>query len=447
MERTPRDKNHPPDSAQTFTSQPDIDDRDRKLRLYETVLSTTPDLVCVFDLNLRFTYANDALLTTWGVEWHEAIGRNCLELGYEPRYAEMHDREIEQVIATGQPIRGEAPYWGTSGLRTFDYILVPVFGENNDVEAVAGTARDITDRKQAEADLHRAMDFDEAVMKNMSEGLFTVDSEGRIATMNPAAERLFGIQFDDVRDHNFHDALHYKHPDGTPFPADECDTLRAMTSGKAFSSRHDVFVRGDGTMFDAIFSASPISIGDEVLGTVAVFRDITQEKRIETELKVSEGILERYRLLSEKSRDAIWFLTPDQNFVEVNDAAVELYGYTRDEFLTMNLRDIRHPSTLVQLGSQFAAANSHGVHFETLHIRKDGTPMPVDVQANGADFGSERLIMSIVRDISERKKSEDALRESEERRKLAAGSRSRRYLGMGHRHRENILVGDDVVIL
>src|SRR5205823_12404690 len=68
---------------------------------------------------------------------------------------------------------------------------------------------------------------------------------------------------------------------------------------------------------------------------------------------------------------------------------------------------------------QLEAANSSNVQFETVHVRKDGTPLPVEVTANSADFGDERLLMAIVRDISERKQTEDALRQSEERRQLA----------------------------
>lgn len=128
---------------------------ERNRRLYETVLSSTPDLVYVFNLEGRFTYANDALLEMWGLSWEDAIGKNCLELGYEPWQAEMHEREIAQVIATGRPVRGEVPFTGTRGTRIYDYIFVPVFSETGDVEAVAGTTRDMTERKQLEEELQR----------------------------------------------------------------------------------------------------------------------------------------------------------------------------------------------------------------------------------------------------------------------------------------------------
>ncbi|QDU28292.1 Autoinducer 2 sensor kinase/phosphatase LuxQ [Anatilimnocola aggregata] len=128
----------------------------RRKRLYETILSNTPDLAYVFDLEHRFAYANEGLLKMWGRSWDESIGKTCLEIGYEPWHAAMHDREIDEVVATRRAVRGEVPFNGTFGRRIYDYILVPVFGTNGEVEAVAGTTRDVTERKEAEEALRDA---------------------------------------------------------------------------------------------------------------------------------------------------------------------------------------------------------------------------------------------------------------------------------------------------
>jgi PAS domain S-box-containing protein len=127
-------------------------------RLYEAILTNTPDLAYVFDLSHRFVYANDVLLRMWGKTWDEAIGKTCLELGYEPWHAEMHDREIDQIAATSLPVRGEVPFAGAFGRRMYDYILVPVFGQGGEVVAVAGTTRDITEMKQMEETLRSQAD-------------------------------------------------------------------------------------------------------------------------------------------------------------------------------------------------------------------------------------------------------------------------------------------------
>jgi PAS domain S-box-containing protein len=123
---------------------------DNQRRIYEVALSNTPDLVYVFDLSHRFTFANAALLKMWGKTREESVGKTCLELGYEPWHAEMHNREIDLVAATRKPIRGEVPFIGTEGRRMYDYIFVPVLGPEGNVVAVAGTTRDVTDRQAAE---------------------------------------------------------------------------------------------------------------------------------------------------------------------------------------------------------------------------------------------------------------------------------------------------------
>ena len=129
-------------------------DRDR--RLYESIMSATPDFVYVFDLSYRVVYANKALTDMWGKSWENTVGKTFLELGYEPWHADMHSREIDEVARTKAPIRGTVPFNGTLGRRMYEYIFVPVFGENGEVEAVAGTTRDVTETLEAEHTLRES---------------------------------------------------------------------------------------------------------------------------------------------------------------------------------------------------------------------------------------------------------------------------------------------------
>ena len=128
----------------------------KQRRMYEAILTNTPDLAYVWNLDHRFIYANEGLLKLWGRSLPEAIGKTCLELGYEPWHAAMHDREIDQVVATKQPLRGEVPFNGAFGPRYYDYLLVPVLDSSGEVVAVAGTTRDVTDSKQLQKSLIEA---------------------------------------------------------------------------------------------------------------------------------------------------------------------------------------------------------------------------------------------------------------------------------------------------
>jgi PAS domain S-box-containing protein len=189
-------------------------------------------------------------------------------------------------------------------------------------------------------------------------------------------------------------------------PADREEELARVISEGRINNLEYRFRTRDGTEIVGLLSAELIEIAGEKCA-LTVIQDITERKR-------SEDIAERYQLLSERSTDIIWFMRPDGSFVEVNQAAVDAYGYSRDEFLSMKVRDLWHPSTMDDLEAQLEAADRTGVHFETVHIRRDGTAFPVEVKANATEFSGDRLIMSIVRDITERKKADEALRKSED---------------------------------
>lgn len=118
------------------------------IRLYETILSATPDLIYNFDFSEpepRFSYANEGLVQMLGRPAEQIIGKTLRELGYEDWHAEMHHREIDTVRTTKKPIRGEVAFSGTFGRRIYDYIFAPVFDSQGEVVAVAGTTRDVTE--------------------------------------------------------------------------------------------------------------------------------------------------------------------------------------------------------------------------------------------------------------------------------------------------------------
>lgn len=177
-----------------FRADAVVAESERRRRLYETFLENSPDLAYVFGLDHRFTYANRILLTMWGKTWDEAIGKNCLELGYETWHAEMHDREIDQVIATRQPIRGEVPFNGTNGRRTYEYIFTPVLGVEGEVEAIAGTTRDVTERRQAEEALlnadRRKDDFLAMLAHELRNPLAPIAAAAEVLQMRASDEQL-----------------------------------------------------------------------------------------------------------------------------------------------------------------------------------------------------------------------------------------------------------------
>ncbi|QEM05047.1 PAS domain-containing protein [Mucilaginibacter rubeus] len=142
---------------------------DQQKRVYETITSGTPDLMYVWDLDYKFTYVNSALLNMWGKTWENAIGKGLRENGYEEWHAQMHEREIDQVRATKQSVRGEVSFpHAVLGKRVYDYILVPVLNAQGEVTAVAGTTRDVSDRKEMEEALAETTEELQAINEEMA---------------------------------------------------------------------------------------------------------------------------------------------------------------------------------------------------------------------------------------------------------------------------------------
>jgi diguanylate cyclase (GGDEF)-like protein/PAS domain S-box-containing protein len=134
-------------------------EKEQQTRVFDTILSSIPDLSYTFDLEGRFAYANKALTALFELPLDKIAGKNHFDLGL-PHAVETH-REIQQVIDTKRPSRGEVFFTPPSGkLGLYEYIFVPVLNKEGAVEAVAGTARDITERKAAEHVIWKKANFD-----------------------------------------------------------------------------------------------------------------------------------------------------------------------------------------------------------------------------------------------------------------------------------------------
>ena len=119
---------------------------------------------------------------------------------------------------------------------------------------------------------------------------------------------------------------------------------------------------------------------------------------------------ERYQLLSEHTNDIVLFVAPDGRILEANHAAALAYGYPIDELRQRTLYDIRTADAHAAIPEQLRRALQSGIVFEARHQRRDGKTFPVEVSAVGADIGGEHVLVTIVRDITERKRAEEEIR-------------------------------------
>ncbi|RRR66902.1 MAG: PAS domain S-box protein [Candidatus Viridilinea halotolerans] len=137
-----------------------------------------------------------------------------------------------------------------------------------------------------------------------------------------------------------------------------------------------------------------------VVAVEGIARDITE--RIE-----AATMLDRYRLLSEHARDIVLFIDPESGTIlEANHAAIEAYGYSREQLIGAPVIELRSPETRDRFPAQMARAMAEGILFETEHCRVDGTTFPVEVSSTRATINGKTTMLSIVRDISARRRGE-----------------------------------------
>lgn len=123
-----------------------------------------------------------------------------------------------------------------------------------------------------------------------------------------------------------------------------------------------------------------------------------------TELKKYEFLLKKYKILFDNATDIIFFIKLDGSIIEANAAAAKNYGYSVEELLKMKIFDLRASDPKMNVREQMRLANIDGIYFETEHKTKDGKMIFVEVNSIGVDFYDERILVSIIRNVSEKKK-------------------------------------------
>jgi len=281
----------------------------------------------------------------------------------------------------------------------------PVRNEAGDVVELVGTSIDITERKQAEDALRESETRFRAFVDHAADALFIYDFEqGTIVDVNRQACESVGY----TRQELIGTAALAIHPD-----ADRAH-IRSVTEGAAGETVIDRHwhKRKDGTLFPVEVHTSQYWYGGRRF-LLKIARDISDRLRAEEELRASES---RFRTFVDHATDAFFVHDEDdqRRVIDVNRQACESLGYTREELIGMEPREFDPNADAALLKSISERLEAEEVcTFETHHRRKDGTVFPVEVRVRSFWHGGRRLNLALARDITERKRSEQALQRSE----------------------------------
>jgi len=253
------------------------------------------------------------------------------------------------------------------------------------------------------------------ITDNASSALYMVDPTGLGTFVNPALERITGYRADELMGHVVHDKIHHTKPDGSPYPVRECPLTGAARHRKTVCGE-DLFVRKDGTFFPVQYSASPIFREDRAVGTAIEFQDLTEVKAAERALRDSEELRRR---IIESSTDCIKVLDLNGNLLFMSRGGQQLLEIDNiDHYLNGYWVDFWLPDDRPRIREAIAAARAGGIgNFQAFCPSAKGAPRWWDVITTPICNvnGEPEQLLSVSRDITERKRAEAEARESERR--------------------------------
>jgi len=149
------------------------------------------------------------------------------------------------------------------------------------VAASVRTAMTFGDMRSLAESRKQLLVQNQSILASAGEGIYGLDREGRTTFANPAATRLTGHELDELIGHRSHELVHHSHPDGTPFPVEECPVSKSLADGTVHESQNDVYWCKDGTSFPVEYTSTPIVEDGKVTGAVVVFKNISERRELE----------------------------------------------------------------------------------------------------------------------------------------------------------------------
>jgi PAS domain S-box-containing protein len=380
--------------------------------VFKEILNNLPSLVCIKNRDGVYTMVNYAFLDLAGVKRSEVIGKNDVEIGLFLNPEQIMEADA-QVFTSGQkkhiPVE---PFTSKHGeLYWFTTNKIPIKDENGEIEAIAIISDNITSKISSEQQLKKSEQRYKSIFENNYSGIIVVSKELRILNKNRAFNSLVGINLNFL---GIDDLNKYISPE-------DAKDLRDLMNG-VISRNYEYFdlrlqlnnLKTKSLVETLCFVRGLYNQSGVFTEAVVTFQDISDQIKSQKELEDSES---RFRTIVENATEAILLLDFDSEmYIDLNDNAMELFGYTAAEFEEASLGDLSPINQASgensrEKSNEYMARAMKGerVVYEWIVRRKDGKLVPCEVRLVRLPYRDKNIVRISVIDITERKKAEHLL--------------------------------------
>jgi len=372
-----------------------------------SMLDAAVDGIAYVDPSGKIITANKRLVEEiLGYDLDETVGKNFIELGrIEPEELPRVLKAMAEVIATGRSMKSfEVTLIKKDGTRIPTEINTGVVKKEGKVVGITTVVRDITERKEAEKELMQAEEKHGTLLGTANVLVQSVNAEGRFIYVNKEWKKMLGYTDKDLQEITLMDVIRKDHRGFC------MSVFKQVMKGSSVRNVEAVFVAKDGKEIVVRGNARPIFKDGVFVSTVGFFVDITERKKAE----------ELYRSVVELSPSSIITVDSKGVITSCNPAAIRMLGYSRDEMIGRHFSKtgVIRVRTLPKLLKLFSSVLRGKVTkpLELTFQRKDGTPFLAEVRVGLLKEGGKTIgIQAISTDITERKRTEKMIRESQQK--------------------------------
>ena len=357
----------------------------------------------------RFVYANGELCKILGYPEEQLLGKDFRSMLSDDSRELVTERYVRRQRGEQIPPRYEINIIRADGEARNVEMSVTVVRDQAGNPLSMGQLVDITERRRAEEALRTSEERLRQVIRVSRIGIFDHDHLTDTVYLSP--------EYREMREWGLDETVTFPMIAGRVYSDDrkrfEEAVLRAHDpAGDGYYDIEYRLVRRDGTIRRLLARSQTFFEGDDgarhPIRTVGAVLDVTESRQIEEALRLT-------RFTVESVADAIYWMDPEARIVDVNEAACHTLGYTRDELMGMSLTDVDPGFSLTDWPDTWKHIREMGkLTVEAQHRTKDGKLIPVEIMANFIEFGGRELDCAIVRNITERKKAEEKIRQLNE---------------------------------